>query len=330
MTARVLVTGATGTIGRHLLPELLDAGLEVRATYRRQPLALDGVDWQQMDFQETLDFAEVVAGCDAVVHLAGDTHDPACMMHLNVDATEALLKTAQSLAVRYFGFLSSIAVYGSPRRRYIDEDSLVIDLSVPLEKQYHADSNVLDYVRSKVLAEQTIQSMTKDIAADIYRPAIVVDEARILEAGNWTSTRKLAAAYRRTHYIYVKDLVAAIVHLTKRGLASGVENPRDPVEVFNIADEECGTYGEVLKAAYAVTRDPRFKLTAQLPIIADVLDDIMKYKRLPRFPLGTLRFSNAKLLDTGFEFPFGVAQLLETVLGQQQPSPALTTQSAPV
>jgi nucleoside-diphosphate-sugar epimerase len=329
MTARVLVTGATGAIGRHLLPELLRANLEVRATYRHQPPSLEGVDWQRMDFLESQDFAELVVGCDAVVHLAGDTHVPERMTRLNVDTTAALLKAAQSLGVRYFGYLSTIAVYGSPWRRYIDENSPCLDLSVPLELQYHAKPEILDYVRSKIVAEQSIRAITKDIAADIYRPSIVVDEARVLEAGDWTTARKLAAAYRRTHYIYVKDLAAAILHLTKRGLASEVEIPREQVEVFNITDEACGTYGEILKAAYAATHDARFKLRAQLPIISDVFDDIRTYKRFPRLPLGILRFGSAKLFDTGFDFPYGVEEVLGQVL-EQRTCPLMTSLSAPV
>lgn len=325
MTARILVTGATGAIGRHLLPQLVEAGIEVRASYLRDPLPLESVDWRQIDFMETQDFAELVVGCDAVVHLAGNTHDPDFMARLNVDTTTALLKAAQSLGVRYFGYLSSIAVYGAPWRRNIDEDCPVLDLAVPLEKQHHAEPEVLDYIRSKILAEEAIRAITKDIAADIYRASIVVDVEHVLEAGEWTAARKIANAYRRTHYLYVRDLAAAIMHLAKRGMASEVEIPREPVEVFNIIDEACGTHGDILNAAFAATQDSRYKLNAKLPVIADLFDDITKYKRIPRPPLGALHFSSARLLDTGFDFPHGI----EAVLGQALAQHAERKETAP-
>lgn len=317
MTARVLVTGATGAIGRHLLPELVKSGLEVRATFRREPVepCVDGVEWLRMDFDDNPDLATIVAGCDAVIHLAAELSDVPRMPRLNVEATEALLRVAQSLGVRYFGFASSIVVYGSPSRRHVDEASPLLDLSKPLDKQYHAEPYMLDYARSKVLAEQMLHATVKDIAADIYRPTEVIDDKRMLEAGGWSMTRKLATAYRRTQYIYVKDLVAAIVHLTKRGLSSGIR--RAPVEVYNLADDTCGTYGEILRAAYEATKDPRYKLPVHLPILADVAKDVMKYKLPLRFPLGMLRFSNEKLRATGFEFPYGFHRVLEQVLAHE-------------
>lgn len=63
---RVLVTGATGFIGSHLVALLMHQGIAVR-TLGRHPLP--GLDHIQADVRE--DFSAAATGCDCVVHLAG-------------------------------------------------------------------------------------------------------------------------------------------------------------------------------------------------------------------------------------------------------------------
>ena len=55
-----------------MVPALQRLGFEVRGQYHREPGKAQGVAWQQMNFLERLDFDELVAGCDAVVHLAAE------------------------------------------------------------------------------------------------------------------------------------------------------------------------------------------------------------------------------------------------------------------
>ena len=71
---RVLVTGATGKIGRHVVSELLARGYHVRALTSKPVAAApvsDRLEWCQLDFQESLDFDPLVRGCAAVIHLGG-------------------------------------------------------------------------------------------------------------------------------------------------------------------------------------------------------------------------------------------------------------------
>jgi hypothetical protein len=79
---------------------------------------------------------------------------------------------------------------------------------------------MLEYARTKVLAESMINELCSSMIIDSYRPTVVVDLDEILSAGNWSLIRKLACAYRRTQYVYVEDVAAAIPHLMARGLGS--------------------------------------------------------------------------------------------------------------
>lgn len=72
---RVLVTGADGFVGSHLLPRLVSRGHRVRALARREPsrpgVRVPGVEWRIADLTKRESLAGAANGCDRVVHLAG-------------------------------------------------------------------------------------------------------------------------------------------------------------------------------------------------------------------------------------------------------------------
>jgi nucleoside-diphosphate-sugar epimerase len=316
MNPTILVTGATGTAGRFVLPALRRLGFEVRGQYNKCPGPCPDVDWRQMNFFESLDFSSMVAGCDAVVHLAAESTNIARMGRVNVDTTRALVTAAKSAGVRYFGHASSIVVYGSPRQRNVDEATALLDPYAPVASQYNAEPYMREYARTKTLAEFTIREAQPTFNVDLYRPTIIADFDRLLEAGGWRSFRKLHSAYRRTQYIYAPDVAAAVAHLVARGLTT--ESRDKQVEAYNICDQDCGTFGELLGVAHMATGDPRYKVSAHIPVVLDLMNNIVKYRRQAlRYPLGMVMFSNAKLLGTGFKFPVGFKSALTQALCQR-------------
>ncbi len=311
-------------VGRYVIPTLRGLGFQVRGQYNRERGATQGVDWRRMNFLESLDFGPLVEKCDAIVHLAAEIKNVSWMDRVNIEATRALLAAAQSEGARYFGYASSIVVYGSPRRRTVGETTPLLDPHVPMIRQYHAEPYMREYARTKTLAELAIRDFQPKINVDLYRPTVVADLDRLLEAGNWTFFRKFAAAYRRTQYIYAPDAAAAIAHLVARGISSDPDRSR--IEAFNICDEDCGTFRDALGFAYSTTGDPRYKVKADLPLILDLAKDLVKYRNtVTRYPLGMLTFSNAKLLATGFRFPTGIKSALRRALARSAPPMGLSS-----
>jgi len=301
--------------GRFVLPALQKLGFRVRGQYRRCPGPAPDVDWRQMNFFESLDFAALIAGCDAVVHLAAELANVAQMNLINVDATRALIAAAKSAGVRYFGHASSIVVYGSPRRRDVNETTELLDPHGTIANQYNAEPSMREYARTKTLAELAIREAQPTFNVDLYRPTVVADFDRLLEAGSWNSFRKLYATYRRTQYIYAPDAAAAIAHLVARGLAT--QRFHQQVEAFNICDQDCGTFGELLVIAHMATGNSRYKVNAHIPVVLDLANNVVKYRsQALRYPLGMLTFSNAKLLGTGFKFPAGFKSALTRALSR--------------
>lgn len=70
---KVLITGASGFIGQHLVVALRDANFEVRAAGRRH-CDVDGVEWVFLPYVEHLDWKRVCKDVDVVVHLASIAH----------------------------------------------------------------------------------------------------------------------------------------------------------------------------------------------------------------------------------------------------------------
>ena len=303
----ILVTGATGSIGRHVVPALRAAGYAVRGQYVRKPGDDPAIDWRQWNLLEKRDLALLVEGCVGVIHLAAAIHDVPAMERLNVEATRDLASAAARAGIRYFCHASSIVVYGSPRRRDVDEASPTIDLARPIVDQFRAEPYMLEYARTKKMSEEVLHDFTSAMHIDIVRPAVVADEEKFREVLGWSVPRKLLSLHRRTQYIHVKDVAAALVHLSGRGLAQ----PAGAIDIFNICDAGVGTYRALLVRLAAGGPD---RLLANLwtPEVSDLLKDAVKHRSLAkRYPLGLLRLSNARLAATGFRAPIGYAQAVE-------------------
>lgn len=134
MTApRVLVTGASGFVGRRLCARLAATGHEVTAL-ARQPLGdISHVHCEVIgDIAGEVAWDRLVAGADAVIHLAARVHQIRDSLaspleayrRINAKATRALGRAAASCGVMRFVYVSTVKVLGesSPGRPFTDKD----------------------------------------------------------------------------------------------------------------------------------------------------------------------------------------------------------------
>ena len=71
MTSRILVTGGTGTLGRHVVPRLQDAGCAVRVLSRRPRQAVAGIEYVTGDLATGQGIGAAVQGAEIILHCAG-------------------------------------------------------------------------------------------------------------------------------------------------------------------------------------------------------------------------------------------------------------------
>lgn len=153
---RVLVTGASGFAGSHVVERLLAGGHTVRALVR--PTSdlgvLRGLDVElatgDVTAPETL--AAAVTGCEGVVHTAavvGGWGRPEAFFRVGVLGTRNLLNATRDAGVRRFVQLSSIAVYGD------DLDGRLLRETDPYGYRPQPWNH---YVREKVQSEQLVFS----------------------------------------------------------------------------------------------------------------------------------------------------------------------------
>jgi uncharacterized protein YbjT (DUF2867 family) len=115
----ILVTGATGTVGRALLSRLRAGPAPVRCLVRSAARVPAGVEVVLGDLADFQGFPSAVRGVEAVVHLAGPLRDQpgGTIEALTTDATVALAAAAERAGVRHFVFFSVLgATEASPAR----------------------------------------------------------------------------------------------------------------------------------------------------------------------------------------------------------------------
>jgi uncharacterized protein YbjT (DUF2867 family) len=89
MTSPILVTGGTGTLGRHVVRRLRGAGFDVRVLSRRSQAARDGIQFLTGDLATGEGIEPAVDGVAAIVHCAGSNKGDA-------DLTRNLVRAASS------------------------------------------------------------------------------------------------------------------------------------------------------------------------------------------------------------------------------------------
>lgn len=242
MSVRVLVTGATGFIGTHLLPALRQRGYTVRAAVRATG-RLPGDDVETVRVGEIgadTDWDAALEGVDAVIHLAARAHvlresgaDPReAFMRVNAEGTRRLAEACVG-RVNQLVFVSSIAVHGSAAGPYLDEDSPLLPDTPYGESKRQAEETLIGLDRAGQLPVSILRPPL------VYGPQAPGNLGRLARAVQRGLPLPLASVDNRRSLVGVDHLSAALIGC--------LESPRAARGSFMVADEECLSTAEIIR-----------------------------------------------------------------------------------
>lgn len=244
----VFVTGGTGFIGKHLIQRLVASGVFchclVRATSDLRSLPQSGVTLVNGSIDRPETYADALARCDTVIHLAGLTHAIKTddLYRINADACGQLADACIDAAVSRLVYVSSLAAAGPPPK-----PKLVREESDP-------DQPVSDYGRSKLAGELEFRKRAGKLATIVIRPGVVYGAGDpkiaqlISSVVRWHVHLVVGFRTPKLSLIHVDDLVQLIEAATRQG-ETMVAELKDPASLsqgvyFACDDSEYVTYGE--------------------------------------------------------------------------------------
>ena len=233
---KVLVTGATGFVGKALTAELAERGVDLISVAGPNNANADqAVDVGDRAQVERL---EISSDVDAIVHLAGLAHrfgktSDDEFQYVNVQGVENVAHLAARLGVKHLLLFSSTLVYGKRSNT---------DPITETDECHPSDA----YARSKLEGEMAARRICEPagIALTIFRPAPIMGEgskgnfARLISAIDRRRFMWVGTGKNLKSVVYVGDVARAAAEvLAKSGRGTQVFNiAADPVQMSEIVD----------------------------------------------------------------------------------------------
>lgn len=286
--SKILITGATGFVGRGLVPALILAGHDVLCAVSKK------ADWLQAKqvvinrIELQSDWSDALDGIDVVIHLAARVHvmkDTVAspwdeFYKINSLATKNLAEQAAQHGVKRFVFLSSIKVNGefTLDNQPFTEDSLA-----------QPDD---PYGKSKLHAEQYLRSVSQETGMEvvilrpplIFGPGVKANFLKMMQLVNKGWPLPFGKINNKRTFLYIDNLVSAICTVA-------VE-PKAANQIYLLADDDSWSLSDLL-TFLASTMDVRLKLF-KVPGLLFIFN-LPGLKNLKLRLLGSLEVSNNKI-----------------------------------
>lgn len=313
----IIVTGAGGFFGGHLVRHLCAAGATVRAVVRYNSSSttgsLEGLELPQLSVrqfdvrdEESLSALDVGAADPIYVHLAANIsipHSYACPdahIHTNVLGTYNMLQHARRAGASRFIFISSSEVYGTAQTEFISERHPLVAQSPYAATKIAGEKLVESWARSFALPSLVVRPFNLYGPGQSQRAVIARIVAQALNGGDLM----LGRLDTLRDFNFVGDTSAAIARLIS------VSDHLPPYDVVNIGtgaavtiqhviDEVSDILGRELKVSLAEdAMRPDASEVDRLCADTSHLEELIGPRELTPFRTGLSRVIDS-LTDTG-------------------------------
>lgn len=286
--AQILVTGASGFLGGHVVRRLSSDGVPVRAAtrlmLRAQPLP--AVEWIQCDLRKEQELRRALAGVETVFHCAAMAGAPGSSEdyeEANVKGTVRLARLAAESGVKTLVYLSSLSVYASPAKHapYLDEtgpyDPRAADRGVYTQSKLAAEQALLEYVAAH---DKPCVIILR--AGTIYGPGAKLPVGRFQLPSS--SKRPIVAGSRRVPMplVYVDNLIDAMLAAASSDTRTG--------SVYNVVDSPELEQGDVTRTLGKVSQGEIRPVFVPYPLVWTMMLGVDLLTLLRERKLGTARF----------------------------------------
>jgi 2-alkyl-3-oxoalkanoate reductase len=207
---QVLVTGASGFLGGHVVRALVRRGVRVHAHGRDAArLAFDGeVTVWRSELTDLAGVTDAARGCDAIVHsaaLSAPWGARQAFIDANVAGTANVIAAARATGVRRLVHISSPAVIFDGR------DQHLVDDTAPVPAAHSSE-----YARTKLIAERLVQAAGRSLETVTLRPKAIYGEGdralvpRLLRAAAAGRLPQIGDGTNAVDVTHVDDVVQAV------------------------------------------------------------------------------------------------------------------------
>ena len=221
INSNILVTGASGSLGRELIKKLSENGYtNITACYcnnvENLP-SLSGVKWKKLDILDIIALEDMMLNKEILIHLAGivsyQPRDKSNILKINIEGTANVVNAANASSIKKLIHISSTAALGVPT-----ETQLLGESYLPDPTQF-----ITDYALSKWYGELEVwRAISEGLNAIIVSPSIIINpEDKNANTAIFKNRIKEGLTYSPTGssgFIHVGDVAKAIILLIENDI----------------------------------------------------------------------------------------------------------------
>lgn len=306
----VLVTGASGFVGRHVAPALAREGWSVRRAVRSpqgvdDEIVIEGIG-PETDWQAALEGVDAVVHLAARVHHKNEEHAVQLYRNVNIAGTLHLARCAATAGVRQFMFVSTVLVHGRSNegRPPFSEDDILTPRGL--------------YGMSKAAAEAGLRTLARDndMNISVIRPPLVYGAgakgnfALLTRAVHLGLPLPFAAIRNQRAFLAVQNLSSFILHRL------GHPDPVSNFEIFLVADREQVSTPEFI-TRLAEASGKGLRLFGVPSGVLSTLLSVMGRQDTHDSLIGSLELNISKALATGWQPEVSLDEGLRLALAAQ-------------